>query len=157
MGDRFLADVNVGRLAKWMRVIGYDTLFIPDADDEELLQVAMDQDRTLLTRNRYIMERRVVTTGQVEVLLIQSDDFREQMREVTEALGLGFHYGFSRCIECNEPLRHTSKESARDRVPPFVFSTQDRFLVCPKCTRLYWRGTHWRNMSAELVKFRKGP
>ena len=89
--------------------------------------------------------------------LIQSDDFREQMREVTEALGLGFHYGFSRCIECNEPLRHTSKESARDRVPPFVFSTQDRFLVCPKCTRLYWRGTHWRNMSAELVKFRKGP
>ena len=98
----------------------------------------------------------MVTSGQVRALLVQSDDFREQMREVTEALGLGFGNGFSLCKECNDLLEETSKESVREKVPPFVFSTQDKFLECPECRKLYWRGSHWRNMNVELVGFEAG-
>ena len=154
MEPRFVVDVNVGRLAKWLRVI--DTLFIPDVDDAELLRVARAQGRIIVTRDRYILERRVVRSGRVRVVLVQSDDFREQMRQVTETVGLRFHKGFSLCIECNTPLEETSKESVRDRIPPFVFETQDHFLICPACRKLYWRGTHWRNMTSELVGFKRG-
>ena len=156
MEPRFVVDVNVGRLAKWLRVIGYDALFIPDVKDADLLQAAMDQGRIILTRDRYIMERRVVRTGKVKAVLVQPDDFREQMRQVTETLGLGFNSGFSLCIECNEALQPIEKEMVRDRVPWFVFSTQNQFLVCPACRKLYWRGTHWRNMRLELAGIRKG-
>jgi uncharacterized protein with PIN domain len=154
MKPRFLVDVNVGRIAKWLRVIGYDALYIPDADDGELVRVAGEQDRIILTRDRYIAERRAVASGKVRVLLLRSHDFREQMREVTEALDLGFHDGFSICIECNAPLQEIDKESVRDRVPDFVFSTQDSFQVCPYCGKLYWRGTHWHNMKAEIGRFK---
>ena len=157
MEPRFVVDVNLGRLAKWLRVMGYDSVFIPDVEDGELLRVAREQGRIALTRDRYIVERRVVTTGQVRAVLVTSDDFRAQMRQLTETLGLTFENGFSLCIECNEALQSIGKESVRDRVPPFVFSTQEQFYQCPGCGKLYWRGTHWRNMHAELAGFKKGP
>ena len=150
-----MVDANVGPLAKWLRVTGYDTAFIRDVDDNELLRVAREQGRIVVTRDQYIMLRRVVTSGQVRAVLVRSDDFRKQMRELAEALGLGFHGGFSLCIECNRQLEEISKESVRERVPPFVYDTQDQFLVCPDCRKLYWRGTHWRNMTQELAGFKK--
>ena len=151
---KFLVDLNVGRLAKWLRAIGYDTLFLPEADDAELLRVAMDQGRTVITRDGYMMERRVVAKGKVEVVLLRSDDFREQMRQLTETLGLDYENGFTLCIECNVRLEEVSKEVVRDRVPPFVYESQEQFQACPNCGKLYWRGTHWRNMNAEMDQFR---
>ena len=153
VAPRFVVDLNVGRLAKWLRVMGYDALFIPDADDAELLRVAREQGRIIVTKDRYIMERRVVTTGQVRAFLVSSDDFRAQLRQVAEALGLGLERGFSLCIECNQPLSGIAKEEVRDRVPPFVFRTQEQFYQCPACGKLYWRGTHWHNMRMELAAF----
>ena len=75
---RFVVDVNVGRLAKWLRVMGYDSLFIPDVDDAELLRIAEEQGRIALTKDRYILQRRAVATGRVRAVLVRSDDFREQ-------------------------------------------------------------------------------
>ena len=152
----FVVDLNVGRLAKWLRVICYDSLFVPDADDSELLRIAREQDRTLITKDRYIMERRLVTTRQVRALLIESDDFREQMQQVSEAMGLHLRDVFTLCIECNKPLRRIAKVKVRDRVPPFVFGTQEQFFECPQCAKLYWRGTHWRNMRTEMAGFTEG-
>ena len=135
--------------------MGYDALFIPDVDDAGPLRVSKEQCRTLLTRDRYIVHRRVVRTGRMKVLLLESDDFREQMRQVTEALSLGFHDGFSRCIESNTPLDAISKESVRKTVPLYVLNTQVHFLICSCCHKIYWRGTHWRNMKVELVESKK--
>ena len=149
---RFLIDLNVGRLAKWLRAMGYDSLFLPDADDGELLRVAGAQDRVLITKDRYIMERSVVTSGRVKVFLVRTDDFREQLRRLTEEFGLDTSNGFSRCMECNAGFKPIARESVRDRVPEFVFRTQDQFLVCPGCNKVYWRGTHWRNMREELSR-----
>ena len=156
MEPRFAVDANVGRLAKWLRAMGYDSLFIPDVDDGELLWIAESQDRIIVTKDRHIMRRRVVAAGQVKAVLVSSDDFREQMQQLTETLGLTFRNGFTLCIECNEPLRRISKEQVGNRVPPFVFSTQHQFNECPGCGKLYWRGTHWRNMRQELAGYSKG-
>lgn len=153
---RFVVDVNVGRLAKWLRVMGYDSLFVPDVDDAELLRIALQQDRTIVTRDRYILERRLVTAGRVEAVLVTSDDFRRQMQQLTRQLGLRTNGVFSMCIECNAQLSEVNKAEVEDRVPPFVLRTQEKFHWCPRCDKLYWRGTHWRNMCAELAGFMEG-
>lgn len=144
----------MGRLPKWLRAMGYDSLYIPNVEDGELLRIAMEQDRIVVTKDRYILERRLVKSGQVRAILITSDDFREQMQQLIKTLGLDMENGFSLCIECNEMLREVSKTQVKDRVPPFVYRTQDQFYECPRCGKLYWRGTHWRNMQAEMVEFR---
>ena len=97
MERKFVVDLNVGRLAKWLRVIGYDALFILEAEDAELLGIAREQGRIIVTKDSYITKRREVKAGRVKAFLVQSDDFREQMCQVTRALGLSFHSGFSRC------------------------------------------------------------
>ena len=156
MEPRFILDANVGRLTKWLRAMGCDAAFIPDVDDAELLWVAEEQGRCVITKDRRLLERRVVTKGQVEAVLVTSDDFRSQMQQLADTFGLSLDRGFSRCIECNEELDLVDKGTVRERVPPFVFATQDRFYECHRCRKLYWRGTHWRNMRQELAEFTKG-
>ena len=155
MEPKFIVDLNVGRLAKWLRVLGYDALFVPDADDDQLIRIADDEDRTILTKDSFIMQRRVVTSGQVKALLITSDYRQTQLRQVIQALGLKDDHQFSRCIECNVPLRDVAKEDVKDFVPPFVYSTQEEFMKCPRCDKVYWKGTHWTNMRQELAQVRE--
>jgi len=149
---RFIADSNVGRLAKWLRVLGYDTLFMDNkSDDNRLVRLAHDEGRVILTRDTHILERRIVTTGQVPALLIQGDDLAGQLRQVVAALELDLaHRAFSRCIECNQPLEPREKAQVRALVPPYVFRTQKAFAQCPQCGRIYWQGTHWRRMRQVL-------
>ena len=154
---KFIADFNVGRLAKWLRIAGYDTLFVTDMEDGELVRRAQRENRVILTRDSSIMRRRVVTSGHLKALLISSDDPRSQLRQVMEEYVLDDGRGLSRCIECNVPLADVGKEGVRERVPPFVFQTQEEFMECPCCHKLYWRGTHWKNMRQELTRMRGGP
>ena len=150
----FIVDVNVGRLAKWLRVMGYDTLFPSENEDNELVRVALLENRIIVTKDSGLVERRVVTTGRLKVVLIQHDDLKSQLRQVICSLNLDDRRGFSRCIRCNEPLVSISKELAKDGVPPYVYETQEEFMKCPLCLRMYWRGTHWANMHKELVQLR---
>ena len=150
---RFIVDANVGRLATWLRVMGYDTLFPLDAGDNELMRIALREDRTILTRDTGLTERRVVATGRLRVVLVQHDDLKSQLCQVVGSLNLNSRRGFSRCIRCNEPLVGVSNESAKARVPPYVYETQKEFMGCPVCRRVYWQGTHWANMHRELAQF----
>lgn len=154
MEPKFIIDLNVGRLAKWLRAMGYDALFVRDIDDGGLVQIAQREGRIILTRDRHLLERRVVTSGQIRALLLRDDHFIQQLRQVTTELGLTAANDFTRCIECNAPLRDVDKPLVTDRVPPYVFQTQEEFKECPHCGKVYWRGTHWRNMSQELARTR---
>ena len=153
---RFIVDVNVGRLAKWLRVMGYDTLFPPDAGDNEMVRIALREGRIMVTKDGGLARRRLVTTGRLKIVLIEHDDLKGQLRQVIRSLDLDGRGEFSRCIRCNEQLAEISRESLLDQVPPYVYDTQREFRVCPVCRRIYWRGTHWANMHSDLAQLRDG-
>lgn len=143
-------DTNVGRLAKWLRILGYDTLFINDLDDDELIRIAMDEGRILLTKDTRILRRRVVYDGQLKLVLIRDDDVKGQIRQVVQTLNLDHTKPFSLCLECNQPLMPREKDEVQELVPPYVFKSQTQYMQCPSCHRIYWRGTHWQRMNREL-------
>jgi len=150
---RFIVDSNVGRLATWLRIAGFDTLFAEGIDDNRLVRIALDEDRVLLTRDTQIMKRRLITSGRLRTVLIEPDDVIEQLRRVLTTLNLaGDVRPFSLCIECNQPLEYREKEEVEGLVPPYVFRTQTQYMQCTNCRRVYWRGTHWERMYRELER-----
>ncbi len=151
---KFTVDNNVGKLTKWLRMMGYDTSFFNGRDDSEMVANALKEGRVILTRDTRIIERRVVTTGRLKAVLIKSERPQQQMQQVIEALNLDSQFRpFAICMECNQPLQERSKEQVKDRVPPYVFRTQSQYMECPLCHRIYWRGTHWQAMVKKLNKF----
>jgi hypothetical protein len=141
----------VGTLAKWLRILGYDTCFDADMDDHQLVRLARAEDRVLLTRDRELAQR----PGLKSVLLI-SESLEGQVSQVLAELHLEPDRAFSRCPVCNEPLTEVDREVARDRVPAYVARTHERFSMCPACQRIYWRGTHWQQMDEQLARILEG-
>jgi len=153
---KFIVDNNVGKLAKWLRIMGYDTLFFNGSDDSGMIAIALAEDRVMLTRDTQIMKRRVVTSGQLKAILIQSDEPERQMRQVIDSLNLDWQFKpFTICLECNQPLVERSKQQVSNLVPPYVFQTQSQYMECPACHRIYWKGTHWQAMTKKLEKLMK--
>ena len=153
---KFIVDNNVGKLAKWLRIMGYDTLFFDGRDDSRMIATALAEGRVILTRDTQIVRRRVVTNGQLKVILIRSDEPEQQMHQVIDSLNLDCQFRpFAICLECNQPLLERSKQQVKDLVPPYVFQTQSQYMECPACHRIYWRGTHWQSMTEKLKKFMK--
>ncbi len=154
---KFIVDNNVGKLAKWLRMMGYDTLFFDGSDDSQMVATALDEGRVILTRDTQIMRRQVVTSGRLKVILVKSDEAEQQMRQVVETLNLDCQFKlFTICLECNQPLEERSKQQVQDLVPPYVFQTQSQYMECPACHRIYWQGTHWQAMNKKLAKLIKG-
>jgi uncharacterized protein with PIN domain len=135
----------LGTLAKWLRILGEDTLFLRDADDAELLRIAREEGRVLLTRDRPL------AASDPCACLVRGERLEEQLREVAATFGLEpGGAGFTRCSLCNLPLEPIPAEEARRRVPPFVARTQSRFLRCGGCDRIYWAATHVEAMRERL-------
>jgi uncharacterized protein with PIN domain len=171
---RFLADCNVGRLARWLRALGYDAAFVhscpkaggtpplaasrrtpsltsPTLSDGFLVWRARNEGRVLLTRDVELTHRRLITTGEVRIVLLQDDDVQLQLRQVVRELDLDGEAALSRCLECNVALEPRSLAAVEDRLPPYVRASQDRFAACPRCGRVYWPGTHWQRMQERLA------
>ena len=152
MRPKFIVDVNVGRLATWLRIMGYDAAFPRTASDNELVRLALNQDRMLITRDSGFLLRRCVRLGQMRMLYVVADDLRGKLRQLIRELHLNLEGGFSRCLRCNEPLAPVGKAAVADRIPDYVARTQKSFSQCSSCHRVYWPGTHWSNMMSELAR-----
>ncbi len=151
---KFIVDNNVGKLARWLRMTGYDTVLFSGSDDSGMVAIARAEGRVILTRDTQIMKRRLITSGRLRAILIASDEPERQIKQVKDALNLDLRFRpFSICLECNQPLVERNKEQVKERVPPHVFKTQDQYMECPACHRLYWRGTHWQAMTKRLDRF----
>ena len=148
---RFLADCNVGRLARWLRALGYDASYHARIGDAELVREAAAESRVLLTRDRDLTKRRVIQTGVVQAILIRDDEVTNQLRQVFAELGLELKEALTRCIECNSELEARVPANVAERVPPYVRRTQTRYSECPECGRIYWAGTHWQRMREVLA------
>ena len=149
---RFAVDSMLGSLAKWLRIMGYDALYFHRGEDADLERIALREGRLLLTKDQEIVKR-----GNCPSILIRSDRLSHQLREVIGELSLRWEgRTFTRCLICNLPLVPLEREKARDRVPPYVYQTQERFMTCPGCGRIYWPGTHWKMMTERLRKMVEG-
>jgi hypothetical protein len=145
---KFICDDNLGKLAKFLRILGYDCLFFENIIDRELLSLALKQDRLILTRDTKIIKLRVAAKS----LLIRSENPNEQLKQVLSELNLvpQKEKFFSRCLLCNEVLEKIEKEKIKEKVYPYVYQTQENFVICPKCKKLYWAGTHISDMEKKI-------
>jgi uncharacterized protein len=137
---KFIADAMLGRLAKWMRIMGSDVAYYRDIQDRELIQRAQKEDRVILTRDTQLIRRR---KAGVLLFLVQGDGFREQLKQVSLQFSLDpFKDLLSRCSACNAMLSEVDKEAVKGFVPEYVFNHQAGFRTCPGCSRIYWPATH---------------
>lgn len=140
---RFVADAHLGGLAHMLRMLGFDTLYDNHFHDDEIIAICETDGRIVLTRDRELLKRRAVTRG-CYVHALKSE---AQLREVVERLDLARSVRpFTLCLHCNVPLRAVDKASVLDRLPPRVREHYERFSTCGQCGRVYWEGSHFRNM-----------
>lgn len=147
---RFLCDAMLGRLSRWLRLLGYDTAY-SDADDHELARQARAEDRILLTRDTDLANRRGIRAS-----LVTSDDPDEQLRQIIEEFNLTQSRILSRCPTCNTRLHRIPKQAVREHVPPYVFHRHTTFQECPGCGKVYWRGSHWERIQDRLEALNTG-
>ncbi len=150
LDPKFIVDMNVGKLSVWLRVLGYDTKFINPIDDGELVQVAENENRILLTRDNGILLRKKCTSGAVRAFFTRGTSWREQLREVYEHFELNRNSSFSRCVDCNGSLSAIGAEQVQSLLPEHVGSSQKEFYTCNDCQKLYWPGGHWERMNIML-------
>jgi uncharacterized protein with PIN domain len=150
---RFIIDHNAGKLARWLRMLGFDSLFFTGEDDTDMVRQALAEGRIILTRDTGVMKRRVITRGRLKAILIKSEELENQIQQVMAELDIKNNsHPFTLCLECNRPLIPKTPAEVKDRVPPYVFKTQKQYVECPACRRIYWRGTHWAAMLHKLEK-----
>jgi uncharacterized protein len=143
---RFLADAMLGRLATWLRILGYDAAYSRD-EDAALVETAEREGRILLTRDTGILRRR----GLPPHLFVHSDQVREQIRQVVATFRLSVVLPTARrCPRCNVCLEAREKAETAGRVPEFVWSRHEAFWGCPACGRIYWAGSHRRRMEETI-------
>ena len=140
---RFLLDNHLGRLAAYLRMLGFDCLYEIDYQDEELAKLLQREERILLTRDRRLLMRKVVNHGYCP----RSLDSLEQLTEVIQRFDLVRRIApFHRCLLCNHPLEAVSKEAVLDRLEPLTKLYFDEFQICPACKQIYWKGSHYEKM-----------
>ena len=144
----FAAEKTLGKLAKWLRLLGFDTLYEPEVGADEFIQ-KLKNDRILLTRTRRIFRKSTIC----KLIFVHSDHWAEQLKQIILELGLKAAQTrpFSRCLHCNILIVSAEKDSLWGRVPDYVFQTHDHFLTCPKCGQVYWSGSHTER-SLEMIQ-----
>ena len=144
----------LGKLARWLRILGYDTVYEGVLPDELLIQVVLRDSRWLLTRDRYLAKRRVLRE---RLTLLRSDQVFDQLQQLVLELQIHLHLDAqtpSRCAHCNLTLEPLSQKQAVPCVPAFVAGQYSEFVHCAGCGRVYWPGTHWTRIGAQLDRLR---
>lgn len=150
--SRFILDVHLGKLARRLRMLGFDCCYSNDCDDPELIRLALDEQRTILTRDRGILKQAKILHG----LLIRSGLPDDQVREVLQRYHLaGQIRPFQRCPSCNGQLQSVAKETIRHRLLPRTARYYEEFHQCCDCRKLYWQGTHYRRIARWIDEMRQ--
>lgn len=147
---RFIADVHLGKLAKYLRRFNFDTIYRNDLQDDEIVETGVEEQRIILTRDHGILMRKQVTYGQ----FIYNDDPRTQLYEVFERYDLDKYYDGdgSRCPNCNSKLVEVDKKEIIERLEPKTKKYFERFKICRECDKIYWEGSHYKRMEVLFAK-----
>ena len=145
---KFVADCMLGRLAKWLKILGFDVVYFSKAEDRDLVEVSRLQGRVLLTRDTGLIEKSGKRRNR---LFITSDQWEDQVAQVLDEFGLWDEVRpNTRCIECNRPLKALPRARARNLVTPYVHEHATSFALCPGCNRVFWQGTHYGDMERKI-------
>ena len=148
---RFIADAMLGRLAHWLRILGYDTAYEKFIDDDLLIERALRENRWLLTRDSRLARRKILRNRHT---LIASDSLDDQLRQLRQELSIDLEAKQPRryrCVDCNAVLTPVPRDEAIPLVPPLVAHQHQTFLQCPECHRMFWPGTHWDGILNRLA------
>ena len=140
---KFVADVHLGRLTRYLRMMGLDVAYKNNFENAEIVQLSLKERRAILTKDKGILKRNDVTHG----YWLRKNKVEEQVKEVLKRFDLKNEIKeFSRCIECNDLLKPVKKELIIYQLPVKVANTQNKFYECPSCKKIYWKGTHYQRM-----------
>lgn len=149
---KFVVDVNLGKLATKLRLLGFDTLFQNNFDDNEIIQIAAEQNRTILTRDKAMLTNSLIT----HAYWIRNDSPRIQLEEVVKRLQLSGQLNpFTRCTVCNSELSTASAEECEKKLPEDTIKYYDTFWKCVNCGKLYWRGSHYKHIQKIIKKLQE--
>ena len=149
---RFVVDVNLGKLALKLRLLGFDTLFRNDFDDHEIVELSINENRIILTRDKGILKQNSVMHG----YFLRNDDPRKQLKEIVDRLQLGNHFKpFTRCVNCNDELELAEKARIGNLVSKDTLSYYDDFWQCKGCEKVYWRGSHFDHIIRLIEELKK--
>ena len=145
---KFICDDNLGKLAKYLRLMGFDTTFITPISDAQLIALMLKENRLVITRDIRLAER----IESERVAIVDTDSPDKQLLEVLAKFKPPIQRGlfFSRCLICNEPCHEISPDDIKDKVFPYILRTKSQFRQCPKCQRIFWQGSHYHRMLARL-------
>ena len=145
---KFLLTENLNRLAKWLRMLGYDAAIYRSISFHNMIRLAVKERRIILTRSN----KQAKSNLKFSRILIKADNYLQQLTELIEIIAFNEQNTFSRCLLCNRLLSEITKEKIKDLIPDFIYENHTDFKVCRKCGKIYWQGTHYKAMLAELKK-----
>lgn len=149
---KFIVDCMLGKLAKWLKILGFDTLYYSKIEDSALLALAQKDGRVLLSRDNGLIEK----SRNIKTLFIESEDWNPQVGQVLDEFELWQEVRpYSRCIECNVELKDLPKKRAKNLVAAFVYERATSFAICPRCGRVFWKGTHHQDMEFKIEEILK--
>lgn len=152
---KFVADSMLGKLTRWLRMLGHDVKYAADLNDEKLIRIAEYQKRILLTRD--VELQRFAASRRLEAFLVQGETETERLASLSKQfhLKLELDPNLSRCPKCNTKIKHSNKEEIADRIPSATKRFYEEFWECPKCRKIYWQGAHWKGIGETLEKTKK--
>ena len=151
---KFLCDQMLGTLAKWLRILGFDTLYAnSEIDDSEIIKVTKKEKRVLLTRDKTLIH--IARRENIKTIEINTTDINEQLKTVLENIKPDKNKFLSRCLLCNTPVKEIDKNKIKNKIPEKVFKNNEEFWYCPKCNKIYWKGSHYLNMIKKINKLKQ--
>ncbi len=152
---KFIVDAMLGDLARWLRMLGYDTIYAGHMPDRRIIELARRDGRLIVTRDRGLAAR--ARRDGVQVLVVDAEELPEKLAYLARRLGISLNIDpdKSRCPLCNGVLRRVERSVVRGRVPPRVYEAYDVFWMCTRCGQVYWRGSHWRSIERIVEEARR--
>ncbi|MEM0050557.1 MAG: Mut7-C RNAse domain-containing protein [Candidatus Bathyarchaeia archaeon] len=154
---KFIVDGMLGRVARWLRMLGYDTKYAGDLRDDEILEIAANEGRIILTKD-YQLYRKANASG-IKAVFVEGRTHIEKMVDLSRQLNISLEINIekSRCPKCNSPIKPIEKESIKDKVLYSTYKTYNEFWICTGCSQVYWKGSHWKKINDSLNKIKTFP
>jgi hypothetical protein len=144
---KFIADAMLGRLAKWLRLFGFDVLYYPAIEDRQVIKIGLEQERTILTRDTRMLQCKAVNNA----VFIRSDHVFEQLLEIKDLLDFHDPDIVQRCVVCNRRLFTVAfRDQVKDLVPDYIYHRFNSFMRCSGCGKVYWEGSHYKNIRERI-------